>query len=94
MFDDDLEDGKYLECKKDSEFDACRKILHKTLDNAGSKEEVKIFEDIYQMNASQAFERYNAIALGIPGMRLDLFYPEYDEKKESEEEGAKEEEVL
>lgn len=42
------------------------------------------------MNASQAFERYNAIALGIPGMSLDLFYPEYDEKKESEEE-AKEE---
>lgn len=97
MFDDDLEDGRYLECEKNSEFDACRKILHKTLDNAGSKEEeeVKIFEDIYQMDASQAFETYNATALGIPGMRLDLFYPEYDEKKEcEEEEEAKEEKVL
>lgn len=47
MFDDDLEDGKHLECEKNSELDACMKILHKTLDNAGSKEEVKIFEDIY-----------------------------------------------
>jgi len=93
MFDDDLEDGKLLMCETSNEFDACRKILHKTLDKAGSHEEVKLLEDIYQMNASQAFERYNAIALGIPGMRLDLFYPEYDEKKESEEE-AKEEKVL
>lgn len=86
MLDDDLEDVKFLECEKNSEFDACRKILYKTLDNAGSHEEVKLLEDIYQMNASQAFERYNAIALGIRGMRLDLFYPEYDEKKESKEE--------
>lgn len=78
---DGSEDSKYLSCEDDSEFDACRKILHKTLDNAGSHEEVKLLEDIYQMDASQAFERYNAIALGIPGMRLDLFYPEYGEKK-------------
>ena len=77
MFNDDLEDGKFLECETNSEFDACRKILEKTLDNAGSHEEVKLLEDIYQMDASQAFERYNAIALGIPGLRLDLFYPEY-----------------
>ena len=88
MLDDDLEDGKYLECEKNSEFDACRKILHKILDNAGSHEEVQLLEDIYQMNAGQAFERYNAIALGIPRMRLDLFYPEYDEKKESEDSNA------
>lgn len=81
MLDDDLEDGKLLGCESDNEFDACRKILHKTLDNAGSHEEVKLLEDIYQMDASQAFERYNAIALGIPGMRLDLFYPEYNVKE-------------
>ena len=87
MFNDDLEDGKFLECETNSEFDACRKILEKTLDNAGSHEEVKLFEDIYQMDASQAFERYNAIALGIPGMRLDLFYPEYN-AKESENSNA------
>lgn len=81
MFDDDLEDGKHLECEKNSELDACMKILHKTLDNTGSHEEIKLLEDIYQMDASQAFERYNAIALGIPGMRLDLFYPEYNAKE-------------
>ena len=40
------------------------------------------------MNASQAFERYNAIALGIPGLRLDLFYPEYSQK-ESEDSNTK-----
>ena len=84
MLDDSLEDGKLLECETDNEFDACRKILHKTLDNAESHEEVKLLEDIYQMDASQAFERYNAIVLGIPGMRLDLFYPEYN-VKESED---------
>lgn len=81
MMFDDSEDSKYLDCEDNSEFDACQEILHKTLDNAGSHEEVKLLEDIYQMNASQAFERYNAIALGIPGMRLDLFYPEYNEKE-------------
>ena len=81
MMFDDSEDSKYLDCEDDSELDACRKILHKTLDNTGSHEEVKLLEDIYQMNAGQAFERYNAIALGIPGMRLDLFYPEYNEKE-------------
>lgn len=84
MLDDSLEDGKLLECETNNEFDACRKILEKTLDNAGSHEEVKLLEDIYQMDASQAFERYNAIVLGIPGMRLDLFYPEYN-VKESED---------
>ena len=47
MLNDDLEDGKLLECETNPEFDACRKILHKTLDNAESHEEVKLLEDIY-----------------------------------------------
>ena len=47
MLDDSLEDGKLLECETNNEFDACRKILEKTLDNAGSHEAVKLLEDIY-----------------------------------------------
>ena len=47
MLDDSLEDGKLLECETNNEFDACRKTLEKTLDNAGSHEEVKLLEDIY-----------------------------------------------
>ena len=75
-----------------SELNACVEILNKTLCEAKSGEEVSILEDIYQMDTERAFERYNAIALGIPGMRLDLFYPEYDDKKkESDEEEVKEE---
>jgi len=72
-------DDQYLESEEGSELNACKKILNKTLDGNGSIEEVRLLEDIYQLNAAQAFERYNAIALGIPGMRLDLFYPEYAE---------------
>ena len=75
------EDSRYLECEDNSELGTCLEVLEKTLDTARSHEEVKLLEDIYQMNASQAFERYNAIALGIPGLRLDLFYPEYSQKE-------------
>ena len=73
------EDDVYLDSEENSDLSTCKKILHKTLDGDGSIEEVRLLEDIYQLNAAQAFERYNAIALGIPGMRLDLFYPDYVE---------------
>ena len=43
------------------------------------------------MNASQAFERYNAIELGLPGMRLDLFYPEYSKAEMENSNGIQEE---
>lgn len=81
---DDLEDGKPLVCEGSAEFNAYRNILHTTLDSYESLEEVKLLEDVYQIDVSTAFERYNAIALGIPGMRLDLFYPEYSESQDSE----------
>lgn len=56
--------------------DDCAFVLRKGLDHSNSLEEVKIIEDVYDMNVSEAFEKFNAIALGIPGLRLDLFYPD------------------
>lgn len=67
------------------EISTCKKILNKTLGGeAKCIEEVKLLEDIYQMNAAKAFERYNEIELGMPGMRLDLFYPDYDKNADGE----------
>lgn len=48
--------------------------------NSGS--EVRIMEDIYQVDAMRAFAEICEEDLGFPGMRLDLFYPDYDPKKD------------
>lgn len=49
------------------------------------------------MDTERAFERYNAIMLGIDGFRLDLFDPSYKVsktgKEEEEENGIPEEEA-
>lgn len=50
------------------------------------------------MDTERAFERYNAIMLGIDGFRLDLFDPSYKVSKtgkeeEEEENGIPEEEA-
>lgn len=80
------------EVEENSELDVCRKILDKTIcGQSGCIEEVRLLEDIYQMNASQAFERYNAIQLGLPGMRLDLFYPDYDKMTMENDNGIQKE---
>ena len=86
-----------VECEVGSELNACVEILNKTLCEAESGEEVSILEDIYQMDTERAFERYNAIMLGIDGLRLDLFDPSYKVsktgKEEEEENGIPEEET-
>ena len=80
------------EVEENSELDVCRKILDKTIcGQSGCIEEVRLLEDIYQMNAAQAFEKYNEIELGIPGMRLDLFYPDYDKMIMENDNGIQEE---
>ena len=40
------------------------------------------------MDTERAFERYNAIMLGMDGLRLDLFDPSYKVSKLGEEENG------
>lgn len=99
----DIPDAKPTGDSKQT-LDECAFVLSKGLDHSNSLEEVKIIEDVYDMNVSEAFEKFNAIALGIPGLRLDLFYPDEraldakntDESEDSNgilEEEAKEEDL-
>jgi len=64
-----------------------------------SRSATKMKEAIYDADASQLFEEYNAKELGIKGLRLDLFYDdsakipksafaEDEDKKEDVEPGS------
>lgn len=58
---------------------ACVEILDRVFSGTESSSEVKILEDVYQLDAAKAFEEYNQAELGIPGLRLDLFYASEEE---------------
>ena len=46
-----------------------------------TSDEVSIFEDLYDVNAQEAFEQLCESELGMSGMRLDLFIDGYTPRK-------------
>jgi len=60
--------------------DAFKKILDACAVGKTS-DEVSIYEDLYDIDAQEAFEQLCESELGISGMRLDLFIDGYTPRK-------------
>lgn len=60
--------------------DAFKKILEACAAGKTS-DEVSIYEDLYGVDAQEAFEQLCESELGISGMRLDLFVDGYTPRK-------------